>query len=164
MARYEGAIATSFTYNDAAQRMAADFYRLPGILQKTIAKRARDLAEPLADDIKRAQSAAGSHSGRMATTTQAVVIGGLPGVISGGSLPYAMGAEYGGQRKVNEYMRAPVYGRAVSSVYSKRTTMQFRPHRGTTGYEFWPTVNKASDSLLEGYRIVLDEALSVAGF
>jgi hypothetical protein len=51
----------------------------------------------------------------------------------------ALGTEFGGQRR--------------------KTTMQFRSHRGKTGYFFWPTIRANSSKIKQMWDDVLSKAL-----
>lgn len=65
------------------------------------------------------------------------------GAVSLGSDPAAAGAEFGGQ--------------------GRPTTMQFQPHRGTTGYFLYPTIRRDSERINETYRDALDRVIREAG-
>jgi hypothetical protein len=52
----------------------------------------------------------------------------------------ALGTEFGGQRR--------------------KTTMQFRPHRGREGYFFWPSVRSHSDEIKKKWDALLDRLIS----
>lgn len=163
MASYDGAISTLWTYNEAAQGLAQSFAKLPGELQRQVQRSGQKIGDALAEDIARLQSSSPERQvNRLAATTRGEFVGGLPGVVSGGP-PYTMGAEYGGQRKVRTHNRMPVYGKAVGVSYSKRTTMQFRPHAGKRGHEFWQGVRDGEDTVLDAYRLVIDDAMKAVG-
>lgn len=49
----------------------------------------------------------------------------------------ALGTEFGGQ--------------------ARKTTMQFRPHRGREGYFFWPTIRDSSAEIREMWDDLVDE-------
>ena len=38
----------------------------------------------------------------------------------------------------------------------RRTTQQFRPHKGTEGYAFYPTLRRHTADIIDGYRKALD--------
>ena len=50
------------------------------------------------------------------------------------------GAEFGGRRR--------------------KTTMQFKQHRGTTGYVFWPTVRRSRGDIAKHYLNEIDDVLN----
>ena len=133
-------------------------------LERTLRRSAAQIARPMAKKVKAAQLASSERqvSSRMAPTTKATSDRGLPAVVSGAGVPFAMGAEYGGQRRVN-LVGQPVYGRPPSRLYRKRSTMQFRPHRGRTGYEIWPTIRKNQAAVVEGYQKAFERALQRVG-
>ena len=135
----------------------------PPELKETLRRSAPQIAKPMAEAVKKAQSSSPERqvSSRMAPTTRATSENGLPAVVTGGP-PFTMGAEYGGQRRI-ALTGQPVYGRMPRRQYRKRLTMQFRPHRGRTGYEVWPTIRREGAKVIEGYSKALDRAMKRVG-
>ena len=93
------------------------------------------------------QDARTRHQSAKAAESLRAAKGDTPTVKLGSNLyPFAMGAEFGGQRR--------------------STTMQFPPWRGSStgaGYFLWPTVRLLRDWIDDAYMDALDEALTSAG-
>lgn len=89
-----------------------------------------EAAERIAsEEAGRIRSAGGSsdrQSARMAGSVRA-----SGDSVSAGGL-FFFGSEFGGQ--------------------GSSTTMQFRPHRGSTGYWFWPTIRRDEDRIMRRYE------------
>ena len=53
--------------------------------------------------------------------------------------------------------------RASSALFGgrrRKTTMQFKQHRGTTGYTFWPTVRRSRGDIAKHYLNEIDDVLN----
>ena len=99
-------------------------------------------------------------SATVAATITSGMKAGVP-TVSGGGLPYTKGAEFGGRiRRTTHYSTSPRGTRYI--VVLRRSTQQFRPHRGREGYFFWPTVRDSSEVVLKPWRELVDDV--VAGF
>jgi hypothetical protein len=69
------------------------------------------------------------------------------------------GGEYGGRAtKKRFYPVSMVFGNRVLAV-SKRATMMFKPHLGTHGYFFWPTVRDWNKRLAKEQDEIVGRAL-----
>lgn len=131
---------------------------LPRELKTTISRRGRRIADPLAREVRSAQM--GSSEAmvrRMAGTTKGTVRAGIPTVVTGGQ-PYAIGAEFGGQRKRKTHYSTSRLGRRYIVVL-RRSTMQFRQHRGTEGYEVYPAVREAGPLLRKEFEDLIAEVI-----
>ena len=157
-------IQASVQYGPGWRAFQSKIRRAPPELEKTLRRAAPQIARPLAKKVQAAQRASSERqvSSRMAPTTKAISVGGLPAIVSGAGVPFAMGAEYGGQRRVNRGAW-PVYGKKPRARYAKRTTMQFRRHRGREGYEIWPTIRKNQSTLIDSYGRAFDRAMQRVG-
>lgn len=104
----------------------------------------RTEAKALSSQVAARQKAAGAGSDRqsaMAARTVRARRDRVPVIVAGGRSRPGMvffGAEFGGRRR--------------------RTTQQFRPYRGRTGYWFYPTLRAMTPRLLEAYGDALDRA------
>jgi hypothetical protein len=104
----------------------------------------RTAAKAIAADVAAKQQAAGRSSDRQSAMAAGSVRARrdrTPVIVAGGRSKAGMvffGAEFGGQRR--------------------KTTRQFRPYRGKTGYWFYPTLRAATPKLLEDYSQALDRA------
>lgn len=117
----------------------------------------RELAEPLAREIRAEGHSQGSHAARVADRVRSSMKAGAPTVTASG-LPYVMGSEYGGGFRRTSYYSTSRLGRRYLIV-GRHTTRQFRPHRGREGYWFTPTIRegRGRDAVLEGWaRLVQD--------
>lgn len=143
---------------DAWERLGQQVRSLPRAVKSELRKDALQIAKPLADAVRAAQRGSSEkHANRMAATTRATVSQGLPTVRSGG-LPYSVGAEFGGGLKVKSYTStSPLGTRYV--IVGRHTTMQYRRHRGTEGYEIYPTVREDSQAVLRGFEDVVDRVI-----
>lgn len=68
------------------------------------------------------------------------------------------GGEFGGQKskRVTYATRSP---RGTAYIVRRRTTMQFAPHLGTTGYFYWPTWRTWLPQLYKKQQETLDRAI-----
>ncbi len=62
--------------------------------------------------------------------------------IGGGSYPFALGGEFGGQ--------------------GRPSTMQFQPHRGTQGYALYPAIRSGRAEFMETYADMIDRLMRSA--
>lgn len=67
------------------------------------------------------------------------------------------GTEYGGQKRRNTYARRSPKGKAHA--VTRRTTMMFRPHLGTRGYWYWPSVRKETRGIVGRTRQAMEKAV-----
>lgn len=112
---------------------------MPSSLKSKVTKNGRTLAEPLAREIRAEGASQGSHAASVARTLKSSTRGGVPVVIASGK-PYTLGAEFGGQHRRTTYASTSPLGRRYL-ILQRRTTMQFRPHKGQAGYFFTPTIS-----------------------
>lgn len=156
-------ITASVVYSRSFDEFVDAIRKAPPELEATLRRTAPQIARPMAEAVRRAQRASSERmvSSRLAPTTKATSLEGLPAVQTGGP-PFTMGAEFGGQRRIAR-VRQPVYGKRPRSSYVKRTTMQFRPHVGRRGYEVWPTIRREQDKIVEGYSLAFDKAMKRVG-
>lgn len=133
-------------------------------LPKTAQQEMREAAMAIADDeAARIRNAASSDSRQAAAIAPfikarrdrvpAISAGGKRRAgVSGGALAGEIffGAEFGGQH----HKARTTTGRGGGFVI-KRTTMQFRPHRGHEGYFFFPTLREDQDRMLDRYEMAL---------
>jgi hypothetical protein len=110
------------------------FRSLPKDIQAGADELVRDIARLVASE---AQGAATTRAERKAATSikaqKASVSIGSP---SGAAGQMALGTEFGGQRR--------------------KTTMQFRPHRGRQGYFFWPSIRSSSERIKRMWDELVD--------
>jgi hypothetical protein len=110
---------------------------LPRDLKAEVRTKGSQLAQPVAQEVKAAGKAQGSHAASVADTVKPSVRNGSPSIKAGG-LPYSYGSEFGGGiRRTTYYSTSPLGKRYL--VLGRHTTKQFRPHR-TDGYWFFHTV------------------------
>lgn len=67
------------------------------------------------------------------------------------------GTEYGGRKRRTTYARRSPKGN--SHAVTRRTTMMFRPHLGTRGYWFWPSVRNETRGIVKRVRNVIEGAI-----
>lgn len=134
---------------------------LPREIKTEVSRRGRRLAEPLAREIRAEAASQGSHAAGVAPTVKAGMKAGIPSVKAGGK-PYTMGAEFGGRIRRTTHYQTHRTTRTRYIVVQRRSTMQFRPHRGQEGYFFWPTIRDRSDVVLKPWRELVDDV--IAGF
>jgi hypothetical protein len=133
---------------------------MPSQLKTQVSKRGRDLAEPVAREIRAAGHAQGSHAARVADTVKSGMKAGVPTVTARGK-PYTLGSEWGGRiRTKTYYSRSPLGKRYL--IVGRHTTMQFRPHRGQEGYWFTPTISaggRGRTAVLQAWADLVDEVI-----
>jgi hypothetical protein len=110
---------------------------MPRDIKAEVSRRGRDLAEPLAAELRSSGHAQGGQAARVADTVKSGMRGGIPNVTARGK-PYTAGSEWGGGRRRSTYYGTSPLGRRYLIV-QRHTTKQFRPHRGREGYWFTPT-------------------------
>ena len=145
----------TFEGTDELRALSRSLNAMPRAIRAEARRRSSVVAGPLAKAVQRAQGA--SPEGqvrRLASTVRTRTVRSIPTVTIGG-LPYTYGAEYGGQRRVRT-VRQPVFGNRNVQPYRKRTTMQFRRHRGTEGYEIGNVLRTNQTAVIEGYKRVID--------
>jgi hypothetical protein len=134
---------------------------LPSSLKREVGRRSRDLAEPLAREIRSAGAAQGSHAAAVARRVKSTSSGGLPMVKAAG-LPYVMGSEFGGGTRRTTYPSHSPLGRRYL-VVQRHTTRQFQPFKGKTGYWFTPQLRASSrgaEAVMKAWRAIIDDVLS----
>ena len=124
---------------DGLDETQAKFKRLPREVKAESDELVRDVARFVAS---KAKAAAGTPAERKAATTikaqkNSVSIGGGGKRQAAGSM--ALGTEFGGGRRPS--------------------TRQFRNHRGTTGYFFWPSIRSNSTKIKQMWDDMLEEIL-----
>ena len=136
---------------------------MPRELKTEVSRRGRDLAEPLAREIRAAGHGQGSHAARVAGTVKSTMKAGVPAVTAGG-LPYTQGSEWGGGiRRTTYYSTSPLGRRYL--VVGRHTTRQFRPFKGKEGYWFTPQLEAGSsgrEAVLDAWARLVDDV--IAGF
>lgn len=104
----------------------------------------RTAAKQIATVVAARQQAAGHASSKQSALTAPTVRARrdrTPVIVAGGRSRAGQvffGAEFGGRRR--------------------RTTQQFRPYRGHTGYWFYPTLRRSTPAILDAYSKALDKA------
>lgn len=135
---------------DATLRLLRE---MPRDLQRDVRKTVtRNVAGPLARKIAAAGAGSDRQSAGAARSVKAV-FDRVPTIRAGGSRKATsdgatagdifFGAEFGGG--------------------SRKTTRQFRPHRGQTGYWYWPTVRSSSADVEEQWASAIDSVLQAWG-
>lgn len=132
---------------------------MPRELKTQVTKQGRKLAEPLAVEIRAVGHSQGSHAGSVANKVTSGMKAGVPSVRATG-LPYVAGSEWGGGHGTTTYYSTSPRGRRYLIV-ARHTTMQFRPHKGSEGYWFTPTVHegKGREAVLQAWAELVDAAL-----
>lgn len=136
------------------------FRTVPREVKTETTRRGRQLAEPLARELRAEARSQGSHSAKVAGTVESGMKAGVPSVKAGGRLPYTYGAEFGGQhRRTTYYGRSKLGSRYI--IIRRRTTMQFRPHRGREGYWFTPTIRegRGREQVLRAWADLVDDVI-----
>jgi hypothetical protein len=131
-----------------------------GDLQRELVKSIQDAGPKIVIDMHGAahtkiqQRAVGTVT--MAKTTDGIDISGGRGSSLGAVL--FDGGEYGGRKskKVTYATRSPL-GKAY--VINRRTTMQFLPHLGKSGYFFWPTIRDWMTKLAKDQEAAVNKAM-----
>lgn len=117
-----------------------------------------DLAYPISRMARsRGRTVLGAHAAGTITARQ-TGYGALLNNDGGDSLGRIVfaGSEFGGRKRRTTYARRSKNG-VAHTVHRRRTTMQFPPFLGTTGYMLWPSIRRVTDgvstrveSLVEG--------------
>ncbi len=133
---------------------------LPRTIKADVTRRGRDLAEPLAKEIRAVGHSQGSHAARVADTVKSGMKAGVPSVTAGGK-PFTFGSEYGGGKRRTTYYSTSPLGRRYMIV-ARHSTRQFRPHKGTEGYWFGPTARegRGRDAVLKAWAKLVDDAIA----
>lgn len=134
---------------------------MPREIKTETSRRGRDLAEPLARELRAAGHAQGSHAARVADTVKSGMRAGTPTVVARGK-PYTMGSEWGGGILRRTYYSTSRRGRRYLIV-QRHTTRQFRPHRGQEGYWFTPTFSAGGpgrETVLRAWAELVDRIIS----
>lgn len=160
MARAIGIASVSPQSLDAVKLLSRQVRQAGPELRRALRERvATEIEEPLAGRIR---GAANGPHGRAAATTVAVTRGDVPAIWlgRGGSdlgQAVAYGSEFGGQKpKKVRVIRRTKYTRGI---YERRTTMQFRPHNGKSGYWLVPTLKQAAPETVRKLLRILDDVL-----
>jgi hypothetical protein len=133
---------------------------MPASIKREASRRGRDIAEPLAKEIRAAGHAQGSHAARAADKVKSGMKGGAPSVTSRG-LPYIMGSEYGGGIRRSTYYSTSRLGRRYLIV-GRHTTRQFRAFKGKEGYWFTPQLTAGSpgrEAVLDAWAKLIDDVM-----
>lgn len=113
-------------------------------LVKEIKKANREAAKTLKTRAERRGRSLGSVAAKAAPQLGLSAGQASAGVkLDGDAVPYILGAEFGGR--------------------GRRTTMQFKPHRGQAGYFVFPTLREEFDQIVEPYQKAVDDVLKRAG-
>ena len=134
---------------------------LPREVKTAISRKGRNLAEPLARELRAAGVADGSHAARVAERVRSSMKAGAPSITASG-LPYVMGSEYGGGvRRTTYYSTSPRGKRFL--VVARHTTRQFRTFRGSRGYWWNPTLfedGNGREAVLQAWADLVDEVIA----
>lgn len=134
---------------------------MPRTIKSEVSKRGRDIAEPLAKEIRSEGNSQGSHAGSVADTVKSGMKAGVPAVTAGGK-PYTMGSEWGGGiRRTTHYNTHRLSGRRYL-VVNRASTRQFRPHKGNEGYWFTPTIQegKGRQAVMKAWGDLVDDVIA----
>ncbi len=127
-------------YIEGLDETMAKFRALPSDVKKAADDQVRAVAKFVASEATSAASTKAEH--KAATTIKAqkasVTLGGGGKNNRAGSM--ALGTEFGGR--------------------GRKTTQQFRPHRGRDGYFFWPSIRANSSTIKQMWDDLVDEALN----
>ena len=122
---------------------------LPGILRrlnklpKTAQQEVREIAKSIAaDEAERIRAKASASSKQAAAISQFIVArrDRVPSIQAGGK---AQARVAGGATRGEVFFGAEFGGQ------KRKTTMQFRPHKGKEGYFFYPTLREDADRMVE---------------
>lgn len=133
---------------------------MPRAVKTEVSRRGRDLAEPLAREIRAEGHSQGSHAARVADTVKSGMKAGIPTVTASGK-PYTMGSEWGGGIRRKTYYTTSRRGRRYL-VVGRHTTRQFRRHRGHEGYWFTPTITengRGREAVMNAWRDLVDDVI-----
>lgn len=139
--------------------------RAPAEMNKEIRVAAREIAKPLADDIKKAAANVSPGSPAQASLAAISVQARSDRVVTikgGGSRVLRR------TKKVVRGGKTRTVRRSVPLVASKvffgsefgSSLKQFPPHAGTEGYYFWPTIREKMPEIVEKYMDALDRVIS----
>lgn len=114
-----------------------------GGLDKQLREVGKDVAKMVTSEARSRASGLGSVAAKSAPSLRASTAGGGGGVIlGGGAHPYALGAEFGGQRRP--------------------TTQQFKPWRGSgegAGYFLYPSIRDNAERIEKEWADGVDDLL-----
>jgi hypothetical protein len=132
---------------------------MPRNIKSEVSRRGRDLAEPLAVELRAAGHAQGSHANRVADHVKSGMRAGMPTVTAKG-LPYIMGSEYGGGHRRTTYFSTSPRGKQYV-VVRRATTRQFAPYVGKTGKWWNPTIfeGDGSTAVLEAWADLVEDVI-----
>jgi len=136
---------------------------LPSDLKRKVAREGKTLAQPLADAVERKARSQGKIASIAGASTKATIRQAAPAVVLGGGSGLAsklvFGAEFGGGvKRLTYYSRSSTGARYLITL--RHTTRHFRPHKGATGYFFWPTIRAEGDLVLKPWADSLDKAIA----
>jgi hypothetical protein len=132
---------------------------MPRELKSEVSRRGRDLAEPLAKEMRAEGHSQGSHAARVADRVKSGIKAGVPSVSATG-LPFVSGSEWGGGIRRTTYYSTSKSGRRYL-VVGRHTTRQFRPFKGKEGYWFTPTLSygRGREAVLDAWADLVDDVL-----
>lgn len=149
-------------------------------LPKTAQAEIREAAQAIADDEAKRIISAGRSDDKQSRAVAGFIKSRrdrVPSIVAGGNRKTGVrggatagqlffGAEFGGQsQKKFEDVTKTVVGRTGKErqvrtgskfVGSKATTNQFRPHKGRTGYWFWPQLRKDAERMHDRWEQVVE--------
>jgi hypothetical protein len=134
---------------------------MPTGIKREVSRHGRQLAEPVAREIRAVGTSQGSHAASVAANTKSSMRAGVPRVTAGGK-PYTMGSEWGGQHRRTTYYSTSPLGRPYL-ITLRRSTMQFRVHKGQEGYWFTPTISdggRGTEAVMQAWAELIDDVLS----
>ncbi len=138
MARSTGGLKSGLYIEGLGETIAA-FKRLPKDVRDEADEQVRAIAQMIASETRSAASTAAENKAADTIKAQknSVSLGGGGKRNRAGNM--ALGTEFGGR--------------------ARKTTQQFRPHRGKDGYFFWPTIRANSGRIVQMWDDVMDRAV-----
>lgn len=126
-------------YIEGLDETLRTFRRLPPELNKAADQEVRAIARLVADDTVAAATTKAERkvAGTIKSQKASVSLGGGGRRRAAGNM--ALGTEFGGRKR--------------------KTTQQFRPHRGKDGYFFWPTIRADADRIKRMWDDLVDKLL-----
>jgi hypothetical protein len=131
---------------DAAKRKLRS---LPAEARTGAREAAQRVAEMLAEEIRQRAASSGNALAQAVAGDVGIVRGAQPNV----KWPGSQSATFG---RNGAPVKAVIYGVEFGGG-ARPSTAQFRPHRGTEGYEFFPTVRDKADEIGALWETALDE-------
>lgn len=146
------AAKTSLTVNikiDGVRETLAAISKLPKDAQNALRDAAKDLSEDMAVAVRASAVAEGSQAALLAVTVKASRDR-VPVVAAGGT------KRLGRNRK-------PAYKMLFGSEFGANRYEQFKPHIGTDGYWFFPTIEEESPAIADRWLKAADDVVERFG-